>query len=82
MGKKKAPVDSAYSGRLLGRPTPEELAASDPRAVPCEVVLIEFPDGRVAIPSQGGYYLPGRNGYPDYDRPVDPRTGEPITASE
>lgn len=82
MGKEKAPVDSDYSGRPLGRPTPEELKASDPRAVPCEVMLIKFPNGRTAIPCQGGYYLPGRNGYPDYDRPVDPRTGEPITASE
>lgn len=78
MGKKKAPVDSDYSGRSLGRPTPEELEASDPYAVPCEVVAVELPDGRHAIPSDGRFYLPGRNGYPDYDRPVDPHTGEPI----
>lgn len=80
MGKEKAPVDSDYSGRSLGRPTPEELKASDPHSRPYELLAIELPDGREAV--QGidrRYYLRGRNGYPDLDRPVDPHTGEPIT---
>lgn len=77
MGTTKAAVDGDYSGRPLGRPTPEELAASDPHALPCEVVAIYLPDGQRAIPSVGGhYYLPGRNGWPDHDQPVDPDTGE------
>ena len=82
MGKTKTSVgsvDGDYSGRPLGRPTPEELAASDPHALPCEVVAIYLPDGRRAIQSIGGYYyLPRQNGWPDYDQPVDPDTGERI----
>ena len=79
MGKAKgAPgaEGSDYSGRPLGRPTPEGIAAGT--AVPISPIATTLPDGRRAIRSSGGrWYLPDENDRPDHDRPVSPETGEP-----
>jgi len=80
MGKKKASLDSDYSGRPLARPTLEDLADVDWHEFPIETVGLQYPDGFVLVAGHDDrYYYEGRNGWPDYDRgPVDPDTREPI----
>lgn len=80
MGNAQNAVDSDYSGRPVRGTTAEELAAADPRATPREPVLVTPPDGQHAIPADGAYYLKGVDCWPDYDRPVDPETGDPRSA--
>ena len=85
MGKAKhaaGAVDSDYSGRPLGRPTAEEIASSSSTVPPEDAIVTTLPDGRLAIQGYDeadthGWYLPDAEGWPDYDQPVDPETGEP-----
>ena len=72
MGKAKdaaGAVGSDYSGRPLGRPTPERIAAGT--TVPINPIATTLPDGRRAIRSRRRWYLAGENGRPDYDQPVE-----------
>ena len=81
MGKKKASVDSDYSGRPLDRPPPEDLDDTDWHDDLADLEGIASADGsfRLVAGHDDHYYYPGRNGWPDYDRgPIDPDTGEPI----
>ena len=69
-------IDSDYSGRPLGRPTPEEIASSPITGPPDDVIAITLPDGRTAVQGYDedgdthGWYLPDEDGWPDYDQPV------------
>ena len=68
----KAKVDSDYSGRPLGRPTPEEVAASPPPIM--EDYLTEWlRDGTLAYRAPGGklyHEMRAENGEPVFGRPV------------
>lgn len=81
MGKKKVtPVDSDYSGRPLGRPTPEELEDVDWYEDLADLEGLESDDGvELVIGLDARCYYPGRNGWPDLERgAVDPVTLEPL----
>lgn len=80
MGKAKdaaGRVDSDYSGRPLGRPTPGEIASSTSSVPPEDRIVTTLPDGRTAVrgydeeTDSAGWYLPDDEGWPDYDRPVE-----------
>ena len=64
-----------------GRPTPEEIASSTSSVPPEDAIVTNLPDGRIAVQGYDdeadshGWYLPDEDGWPDYDRPVDPDTG-------
>ena len=71
MGKAKEAVDSDYSGRPLGRPTREEVAAGNPG--PGTFLGTDLPDGRYALVGPGGklFYEHFEDGQPVWDRPVN-----------
>lgn len=81
------PVASDYSGRPIDRPTAEAVAADGSHFPAIDAIAYELPDGRTAIMGYGedgdsyGFYLPDKDGWADYDRPVDPDTGELLTPS-
>ena len=66
-----APVDTDYSGRPYHRPSVEEtLAAGLPEYSEYDLML-ELPDGRMAVSvGDGQYCLETDDGWPDWDRPV------------
>ena len=60
------------SGRLLGRPTGEEIAASAASSRPESFIGADLPDGRHALlPDRKWYYEHFENGQPVWDRPVN-----------
>ena len=81
-----SPVTKDHSGSPVPPPEPEQVAGLDCTPM-IDAIVYELPDGRTAIMGYGedgdsyGFYLPDKDGGPDYDRPVDPDTGELLTPS-
>ena len=79
-------VAKEHSGSPIPPPESEPAAGLDCTPM-IDAIACELPDGRTAIMGYGedgdsyGFYLPDKDGGPDYDRPVDPDTGELLTPS-
>ncbi len=79
-------VAKESSGSPVPPPESDQVAGLDCTPM-IDAIAYELPDGRTAIMGYGedgdsyGFYLPDKDGGPDYDRPVDPDTGELLTPS-